>query len=51
MTGFMVQGHIWVNVYAFIFNKVLSVEYYCKVNPACFKCLKMINSWKHSLEV
>ncbi len=26
---------------------VISVEHYCKVNPACFICLKMINSWKH----
>ncbi len=25
---------------------VISVEHYCKVNPACFTCLKMINSWK-----
>ncbi len=25
----------------------ISVEYYCKVNPAWFTCLKMINSWKH----
>ncbi len=24
---------------------VISVEYYFKVNPACFKCFKMINSW------
>ncbi len=23
---------------------VVSVKYYCKVNPACFKCLKMFNS-------
>ncbi len=23
---------------------VISVEYDCKVNPACFTCLKMINS-------
>ncbi len=21
--------------------------YYCEVNPVCFKCFKMINSWKH----
>ncbi len=26
---------------------VISVEHYCKVNPAFFICLKMINSWKH----
>ncbi len=26
---------------------VISVEHYCKVNPARFTCLKMINSWKH----
>ncbi len=26
---------------------VISVEYYCKFNPAWFTCLKMINSWKH----
>ncbi len=26
---------------------VISVEHYCKVNPAWFTCLKMINSWKH----
>ncbi len=26
---------------------VISVEYYCKVNPVSFTCLKMINSWKH----
>ncbi len=26
---------------------VISVEYYCKDNPAWFKCFKMINSWKH----
>ncbi len=25
---------------------VISVEFYCKGNPACFKCLKMFNSWK-----
>ncbi len=25
---------------------VISVELYCKFNPACFTCLKMINSWK-----
>ncbi len=25
---------------------VIIVEDYCKVNPAWFKCLKMINSWK-----
>ncbi len=30
---------------------VMSVEYYCKVKPACFKCLKMIISWKQSLEI
>ncbi len=24
---------------------VISVKHYCKVNPACFTCLKMINSW------
>ncbi len=30
---------------------VISVEYYCKVNPACFKCFKMINSWEHSIEM
>ncbi len=29
----------------------ISVEYYCKVNPAGFKCFKMIKSWKHSLEI
>ncbi len=23
---------------------VISVEY-CKINPACFTCLKTINSW------
>ncbi len=23
---------------------VVSVEYYCKVNPVCFKCFKKINS-------
>ncbi len=28
---------------------VINVEYYCKVNPAFFKSLKMINSWKYSL--
>ncbi len=22
----------------------ISDEYYCKVNPACFKCFKMVNS-------
>ncbi len=27
---------------------VVSVEYFCKVNPACFK---MFNSWKHSLQM
>ncbi len=26
---------------------VISVKHYCKVNPACFTCLKTINSWKH----
>ncbi len=26
---------------------VISVKHYCKFNPACFTCLKMINSWKH----
>ncbi len=26
---------------------VISVEHYCKVNPAWVTCLKMINSWKH----
>ncbi len=26
---------------------VTSVEHYCKVNPVCFTCLKIINSWKH----
>ncbi len=26
---------------------VISVEHYCKVNPACFTSMKMINSWKH----
>ncbi len=31
--------------------RVISFEHYCKVNLACFKCLKMINSWKHSLEM
>ncbi len=25
---------------------VISVEYYCKVKPACLKCLKTINSLK-----
>ncbi len=30
---------------------VINVEYYCKVNTACFKCLKMIISWKHLLEM
>ncbi len=30
---------------------VISVEFYCKVNPDCFKCFKMINSWKYSLEI
>ncbi len=25
---------------------VISIEYSCKVNPAWFICLKMINSWK-----
>ncbi len=29
---------------------IISVEY-CKVNPTCFKCLKMINSLKHLLEI
>ncbi len=24
---------------------VISVKHYCKVNPVCFTCLKMINSW------
>ncbi len=22
-----------------------------KVNPACFKCFKIINCWKHSLQI
>ncbi len=26
---------------------VISVEHYCKVIPACFTSMKMINSWKH----
>ncbi len=26
---------------------VISIENYCKVNPVCLKCLKMINSLKH----
>ncbi len=26
---------------------VISVEFYCKDNPACFKCFKIINHWKH----
>ncbi len=26
---------------------VISVKHYCKFNPACFTCLKMINSWKN----
>ncbi len=33
---------------------VINVEYYCKVNPACFTCLKMINSLekcKKSIEI
>ncbi len=30
---------------------VISVEQYCKFNPACFKWLKMINSWKRSPEI
>ncbi len=30
---------------------VFSVQYYCKGNAAWVKCLKMINSWKHSLEI
>ncbi len=25
---------------------VISVQYYCKVNPAWLTCLKIINSWK-----
>ncbi len=25
----------------------ISVEYYCKVNPAWLTCLKIINSWKY----
>ncbi len=25
---------------------VISIEKYCKVNPVCLKCLKMINSFK-----
>ncbi len=25
---------------------VISIEKYCKVNPVCLKCLKMINSLK-----
>ncbi len=29
----------------------ISVEFYCKVKPVCFTCFKMINSWKHSLEI
>ncbi len=34
----------------FVSLRVISVEYYSKINSAWFKCLKMINSWKHSLE-
>ncbi len=30
---------------------VIGVQHYFKVNPACFKCFKMINSWKHLLEI
>ncbi len=30
---------------------VISVEYYCKVNPDRFRCLEIINSWKHLLEI
>ncbi len=30
---------------------VISVEFYWKVNTACFKCLRMINSWKHTVEM
>ncbi len=30
---------------------VISVKHYCKVNPAWFKYFKMINSWKHWLEI
>ncbi len=26
---------------------VISAEFYCKVIPTWFTCLKMINSWKH----
>ncbi len=26
---------------------VISVERYCKVNPACFKYFEIINIWKH----
>ncbi len=29
----------------------ISVEYDCKDYPAWFKCFKMINRWKHSLEI
>ncbi len=30
---------------------VIGDEFYCKVNPTWFKCLKMINGWKHFLEI
>ncbi len=30
---------------------VISVEFHWKVNTACFKCLRMINSWKHTVEM
>ncbi len=26
---------------------VISAEFYCKVIPTWFTCLKIINSWKH----
>ncbi len=30
---------------------MISVKYFCKINPAWFKCLKMINNKKKSLEI
>ncbi len=30
---------------------VISVEYYCEVNHASFKCLNMINSGKYSEDI
>ncbi len=27
-------------------SKFIFIIAYCKVNPACFKCFKMIDNWK-----